>query len=79
MTIHKDRQTALEEGLEQVRDAVAAEGVGATVFACQGPPVCDRTFGDDDDVAELTKDCPWCQRIRVEVDGTETVTEPHRA
>jgi hypothetical protein len=44
------------------------------VFVCQGPPACK--LNGDDAVRQQEKGCPWCKRIRVHADGTETVSEP---
>ncbi len=43
------------------------------VIVCQGPPACLLEGNEEED------GCPWCKRITVHPDGTETVTEPARA
>lgn len=48
----------------------------AMVIVCQGPPIC----GLEGEIAiEAAKNgCPWCKRITIHDDGSETVVEPSR-
>jgi hypothetical protein len=46
------------------------------IHVCQGPPVC--MLEGDTAVAAQQNGCPWCKRIIVHPDGTETVLEPSR-
>lgn len=47
------------------------------VIVCQGPPRCD--LEGDEAVAAQMAGCPWCRRITLHDDGSETVTEPGHA
>ena len=47
------------------------------IIVCQGPPRCDLE-GDDAIEAQMGG-CPWCKRIVIHADGSETVTEPGEA
>ena len=76
--IHKDRHAALAEAIELAGEDAALDG-DTLVTACQGPPVCDRQFDDDADLPAEQAKCPWCTRITVHADGTETRVEPTRA
>lgn len=44
------------------------------IVICQGPPKCDLE-GDAAYEAQVAG-CLWCQRITIDDDGSETVTEP---
>jgi hypothetical protein len=62
--------------IEDLRKAGAFDAL-PYIIACQGPPIC--TLEGDDAVAAIEADCPWCKRITVHEDGSETVSEPSRA
>lgn len=47
------------------------------VIVCQGPPICD--LEGEAAIEAQENGCPWCKRIIVHEDGTETVVEPTRA
>lgn len=47
------------------------------VIVCQGPPRCE--LEDDEAVRAQIAGCPWCKRIVVHRDGSETVREPAHA
>ena len=47
------------------------------IIVCQGPPRC--SLEGDDAVAAAEAGCPWCRRITLHDDGTETVEEPGNA
>lgn len=44
------------------------------IIVCQGPPVCD--LKGDAAVKAAENGCPWCKRITLHDDMTETVIEP---
>ena len=44
------------------------------VIVCQGPPVC--TLKGEAAKQAMADDCPWCMRIVVHADGTETTADP---
>lgn len=44
------------------------------IIVCQGPPVC-MLQGDEAEASQRAG-CPWCKRIIVHPDGTDTVTDP---
>lgn len=80
----KARAEVIELAKEEARQIWEDEGEGSTIHICQGPPTCD--FYIDDDLSEDEQDkkleeqqaCPFCTRIEINDDGTETVTEPSR-
>lgn len=43
------------------------------VTVCAGPPLC--LLEGDEAVASAQNGCPWCKRIVLHPDGSETVTE----
>jgi hypothetical protein len=47
------------------------------IMVCQGSPRCQLT-GDEAVLAQASG-CPFCQRITIDEDGTETITEPGTA
>lgn len=44
------------------------------IIVCQGQPRCDLD-GVDAIIAQ-SAGCPWCKRITIHDDGSETTTEP---
>ena len=63
---------------QMAREAgVPTEDDTAEIIVCQGPPRC-RLEGDEA-VAAQKAGCPFCKRIAVHGDGSETVREPHEA
>ena len=46
-----------------------------TITICQGPPICLKQFADGEDVDTYTDACPWCERLIIHQDGTETVVK----
>jgi hypothetical protein len=60
-------------------DAVSDTDEDPIIYVCKGPPVCTKEFADDEDPAPYTSQCPWCQRIIVHPDGTETIINVSRA
>jgi len=44
------------------------------VIVCQGPPVC--MLEGDEAVKAAEDGCPWCKRITLHDDMTETVVDP---
>lgn len=67
----------IKANIDEMKDA-GLEFVGdPTVVLCHGPPVCDLT-GEAAFDAQMAG-CPWCKRVIVHEDGTETVVEPARA
>ena len=47
------------------------------IIVCQGPPIC--LLVGDEAVQTAEAGCPWCKRITVHKDGSETIEEPTRA
>lgn len=47
------------------------------ITICQGPPRCDLQ-GDEAISAQLAG-CPWCKRITIHADHSETTQEPSEA
>jgi hypothetical protein len=47
------------------------------ITVCQGRPRCD--LQGDEAVAAQMAGCPWCKRITVHPNGSETTTEPAAA
>lgn len=43
-----------------------------SVIVCAGPPLCQ--LEDDAAVAAAMAGCPWCKRIVMHPDGSETIT-----
>jgi hypothetical protein len=62
--------------MTQSRRASALEAgeTDPVITVCQGPPRCD--LKGDDAVAAMESGCPWCERITVHKDGSETTTKP---
>lgn len=56
-------------------DRSMADDAHSVVVVCQGPPLCDRE-GDEAVRAQMAG-CPWCERITLFDDGTETKTGPY--
>lgn len=44
------------------------------IVICQGPPRC-ALEGDEAYEAQVSG-CPWCQRLLIDEDGNERMTEP---
>ena len=53
------------------------EDASQTIIVCAGPPACPL----EGEVALRAQEagCQWCKRIRINPDGSETVTEPGHA
>lgn len=47
------------------------------IWCCQGPPRCD--LQGDEALAAIEAGCPWCKRIVLHTDGSETIVEPSNA
>lgn len=47
------------------------------VIVCQGPPRCELT--GEEAIEAAANGCPWCRRIIVHEDGSETETGPGEA
>ncbi len=50
------------------------DDINGVVTVCQGPPRCDLV--DDAAVEAAQNGCPWCERITIYADGSESVTKP---
>ena len=52
----------------------ADDEVCGTIIICAGPPVC--LLMGEDAIAAANSGCPWCSRVTVFDDGTESRTGP---
>lgn len=51
-----------------------SDDINGIVTVCQGPPRCDLEGDEAYEVANAG--CPWCERITIYADGSESVTKP---
>lgn len=50
-----------------------ADDEASCVIVCAGPPLCHLQGFDA--IREQTAGCPWCRRIRIDTDGTESILQ----